>query len=191
MSTPMVFAVHHVTCSNGSMDFNTRLKQLRHDAKLTQQELADALGYSAQSRIGNWEIGTKKPPFDELPRLAAALGVSVGALFGEESQSVRLDPDIVRDVAQALQNAFVAELGLGYSIIEHPDLFAGFYERIAHKEAGIDSPVVYTWLGRRLQELEARQGALDDDGHRASAAHRSNDPGKPGKTHTKASTTHR
>lgn len=87
------------------MEFRHILKRLRQDAKLSQEKLADICGYSGQSRIGNYESGTREPPLAELPVLARALGVSVGTFFGEgglPSQSVRLAPNMLATTAHGL-----------------------------------------------------------------------------------------
>jgi transcriptional regulator with XRE-family HTH domain len=45
------------------MNFATKLKQARHDAGLTQRQLADLLGITPQT-LRNWESGRTVPPTD-------------------------------------------------------------------------------------------------------------------------------
>lgn len=60
--------------------FGSRLRQYRKDRKMTQQELADALGVSNKS-VSRWESGGY-PDVALLGPLAAALGVTVDDLLG-------------------------------------------------------------------------------------------------------------
>lgn len=55
--------------------FGQRLKRLREDRKMTQEQLADACGYRNQSRIGNYESGLRTPSVRQIPVLAKGLGV--------------------------------------------------------------------------------------------------------------------
>lgn len=61
-----------------------RLKALREAKKLSQADLAKIIGWSSASRIGNYELGTRKISADDAIILANALGVSpAGLLFGD------------------------------------------------------------------------------------------------------------
>ena len=60
--------------------FGRRLKSLRTGRGLTQEQLADATELSIES-ISNMERGIFGPRFDNLERIAAALGVEVMDLF--------------------------------------------------------------------------------------------------------------
>lgn len=50
---------------------------------LTQEQLAKLLGVT-QGAVAQWENGLTHPAFNMLPRLAAALGVTVDELIGKE-----------------------------------------------------------------------------------------------------------
>src|SRR5438105_6521841 len=58
-----------------------RLRSLRVDLRLTQQELADLAGVSKQA-IHTYERGRKYPHRSTLGLLAAALGVEVASIAG-------------------------------------------------------------------------------------------------------------
>lgn len=64
------------------LEFGVRLKQLRQQKHLTQQELADQLGVSNKS-VSRWESGGY-PDVATLAPLAKALGVSVDELLGSQ-----------------------------------------------------------------------------------------------------------
>lgn len=57
------------------MDFAQRVKRLREDRGLTQEELAASLGLTRPA-VGRWESGRSKPRLDKLDQLAALLGTS-------------------------------------------------------------------------------------------------------------------
>jgi transcriptional regulator with XRE-family HTH domain len=68
---------------NGVMTFAERLRTLRKRSKLTQEQLAHRAGFSGQSRIANYESGAREPELSELPAMADALSVPVGALIDD------------------------------------------------------------------------------------------------------------
>ncbi len=62
------------------MEFKDRLKQLRIDANLTSEELADKIGVS-RSAIGNYEIGLRTPRIEQLEALADLFNVDIDYLL--------------------------------------------------------------------------------------------------------------
>jgi len=64
--------------------FAKRLKTLRIEKRLTQEELAKTIGLST-SFISSMERGVHAPSFETLESIAKALGVSVRDLFDFES----------------------------------------------------------------------------------------------------------
>lgn len=52
-----------------------RIKRLRKAAGLSQADLADACGWKSQSRVGNYEVGTREPTLADIALMADALGV--------------------------------------------------------------------------------------------------------------------
>lgn len=67
-----------------------RIKRLRNRKGISQQALAEACGWASQSRIGNYESGTRTPSLSDLRLLAPALGVTLTFLAGDED-SQKLD----------------------------------------------------------------------------------------------------
>lgn len=61
-----------------------RLKELRKEKKLTQQELADMIG-TTKLTVSNWENDKHVIKSDKAKKLADFFGVSVGYLLGYES----------------------------------------------------------------------------------------------------------
>lgn len=66
-----------------------RLKSIRESKGLSQVQLARLCGYSAASRIGNYELGERKISADDALVISEALGVSPAELmFGNQSDQV-------------------------------------------------------------------------------------------------------
>lgn len=62
--------------------FGARVRQLRKARKLSQEALALEAGLD-RSYVGSIERGTSNVALINIHRIAAALGVGVGELFGE------------------------------------------------------------------------------------------------------------
>ena len=62
------------------MDIGSKIKLLRQKAGVTQEQLGERLGISAQS-ISKWENGVTMPDISLLPLLSGELGVSIDELF--------------------------------------------------------------------------------------------------------------
>ncbi len=58
-----------------------RIANARHDLGLTQRELADKVGVTAQA-VSKWERGSSCPDIAILDEIADSLGVSVSELLG-------------------------------------------------------------------------------------------------------------
>jgi transcriptional regulator with XRE-family HTH domain len=70
----------------------TRIKNLRLTASMTQEQLAKALGVSAQA-VSKWESGVNMPDILLLPELSVIFGVSIDELFDltDEKRFERID----------------------------------------------------------------------------------------------------
>ena len=62
------------------VQFGKRLKFLRKQSNLTQEQLAESTGLTIES-ISNIKRGLFGPKFDNLEKIAAAIGVEVQELF--------------------------------------------------------------------------------------------------------------
>ena len=78
--------------------FPQRLKELRLEKGLTQQEIAD-LVHVNRVTYTNWEKGKREPSFENLFKLADLLEVSLDSLFGREQMKIKK-----RSPAQLLDN---------------------------------------------------------------------------------------
>ena len=79
------------------LSFGQRLKLLRSEADISQSDLADALGVSAQS-VSKWECDAYCPDLSLLLPLSAVLGVTADCLLGagtnEKEDIERLNKEI-------------------------------------------------------------------------------------------------
>ena len=69
-------------------DFGAHLKHLRHEAGLTQKQLATAIDGSERG-IQNYEIGVRKPTYEILIALADYFDVSLDYLVGRSDDPTR------------------------------------------------------------------------------------------------------
>ena len=69
------------------VEFGNRLRQLRKDRKLTQQQLAELIGVK-NSVISFYEVGERIPSPDILRKLALALHVTADYLLGIERMAI-------------------------------------------------------------------------------------------------------
>ena len=77
--------------------FSERLKQLRIEKGLSQQELADMLCVVRQT-ISKWEKGLSLPDAEMLVKLADALGVSVNELLGIQMENQTTQTEIIEQL---------------------------------------------------------------------------------------------
>ncbi|MGN1340155.1 MAG: helix-turn-helix domain-containing protein [Oscillospiraceae bacterium] len=68
--------------------FNANLRRIRKEKGITQEQLADAVGVSAQA-VSKWEMNSF-PDAALLPGIAEKLGVSIDELFGLRNESMSI-----------------------------------------------------------------------------------------------------
>jgi transcriptional regulator with XRE-family HTH domain len=83
-----------------TQDFHANLRQRRKALRLTQEQLAQRMNISAQA-VSKWEKSSY-PDAEQLPKLAAALNISLDALFGLPAPDDSADP--VQAVVRALHS---------------------------------------------------------------------------------------
>ena len=71
------------------MSIGINIKSLRESKKMTQEQVAEALGISFQA-VSSWERDEYRPDTDKLIRLAELLDVSVSAIVEERSSTFKL-----------------------------------------------------------------------------------------------------
>lgn len=76
-----------------SDSFPDRLRKIREDKGLSQGELASATGLQP-SAVSHFEAGRRSPSFDNLAKLADALGVSIDFLLGRPADASLAGPEM-------------------------------------------------------------------------------------------------
>lgn len=98
--------------SNLDTVFGQRLKEARERQGLSQSQLAER-SQLQPSAIAHFEAGRRKPSFDNVRRLATALGVSSDFLIGVETTvAFRNEEKLTnhdRDYIQGLINRFTGD----------------------------------------------------------------------------------
>lgn len=80
-----------------TMNFETRLYELRKKAGLSQEELANLVGVSRQA-VQKWEAGTSRPDVDNLTALASYFNVTLDWLIlGREPELLQERPVVVEN----------------------------------------------------------------------------------------------
>lgn len=69
--------------------FGERIKTLRIKINISQQELADELGYKTFTTVSKWEANASVPPGKELIKLSSFFDVSTDYLLGLENQPLK------------------------------------------------------------------------------------------------------
>lgn len=90
-------------------NFNERLKKLRREKDLTQENLAEYMGVSPQA-VSRWETGAACPDITALPMLASLFGISVDALLGvDEETKLREIGEIVKAAEEKIDRGITEE----------------------------------------------------------------------------------
>ena len=92
------------------MELHERLKQLRKEKKLTQQELASALNIPYRTLL-NWELNTRKPSYENMIKMQEFFNVSGAYLRGETDIKEAMtwdDPEIMDEVEKQLISSMKA-----------------------------------------------------------------------------------
>ena len=117
------------------MDFGRKIRKLRKEKNMNQQDLADVLGLHMNT-ISNWE--NLEFPFADvkkLSRLAVALGTTVSYLKGEEDVSQQRQPvssEPATEKSDVTETPHISKATLDLEAImkdlvyKYPDLAIGF-----------------------------------------------------------------
>lgn len=76
--------------------FNTNLRRIRKEKGITQEQLAEAVGVSAQA-VSKWEMNSF-PDGAVLPKVAEKLGVSIDELFGLKNENISIYDKVLEHI---------------------------------------------------------------------------------------------
>lgn len=92
------------------LQFKDKIKKLRKEKDMTQEQLAEYMGVSPQA-VSRWETGATCPDIFALPSLAELFGISIDELLGVDEKEKQKD---IRSIIS------VAEEKLNKGIIDEP-----------------------------------------------------------------------
>ncbi|MDR3311214.1 MAG: helix-turn-helix domain-containing protein [Oscillospiraceae bacterium] len=104
------------------MNISEKLRRMRRDRDLTQEDLADAFGVTYQA-VSKWERGESFPDITLLPAIARYFGVTVDALLDDEDERRRKVAEISGEHRKICmeQNSDAAAEYLKTALCEFPD----------------------------------------------------------------------
>ena len=91
--------------------FSKRLRELRKERQLTQEELADSLSLTKQA-VSQWERGIREPGFDTLEMIADFFNVDTDYLIGREDHTTLLLNGIEHELIVRFRELSPAERSL-------------------------------------------------------------------------------
>lgn len=89
--------------------FGQRLRELRKEKRMSQQEMGEILNASQQS-IGNWERGRNFPPEEVVLKVADYFDVSIDYLYGKDVPRWATQDDVV-DLDKMLNDQVAMSFG--------------------------------------------------------------------------------
>ena len=72
------------------LQFKDKIKKLRKEKDMTQEQLAEYMGVSPQA-VSRWETGSTYPDIFALPLLAELFGITVDGLLGVDEKEKQKD----------------------------------------------------------------------------------------------------
>ena len=83
--------------------FGERIRKIRIELGMTQEELATRMGYSSKSTITKIEQGTRDIPQNKIVKFADALGTTPAVLMGWVKEEEGKKNDVLRDIVNKLR----------------------------------------------------------------------------------------
>jgi transcriptional regulator with XRE-family HTH domain len=100
------------------MEVNTRIRKCRMDLGMSQEELAEAVGYTGRSAIARIESGRNKVSISKIPIFAKALHTTEAYLLGVDSKKsveeavITYAQNSTTDTAKALRDHLLSAMKL-------------------------------------------------------------------------------
>ncbi|MCD7733004.1 MAG: helix-turn-helix domain-containing protein [Oscillospiraceae bacterium] len=132
--------------------------------KLSQKELAEAIGAKSFTTVSTWERGGSMPDVETISKLCILFGISVDELFGIENAPAETKLEATESVASALGVKGFDLLGSEYWDLKYPDLaekvkeydgFRSYLESLGYIVKEIPEPVAIP-----IEEFE-KAGKMD------------------------------
>lgn len=108
------------------MEFKENLRYLRYANNMSQDELADRLGYKSFTTVQKWEDGTAFPRVKTLNQMADIFNVDVNHLLNINIRGEQIAVPIIGEV-KAGYDMYADENIMGYEYINNDEYGAGEY----------------------------------------------------------------
>jgi len=128
------------------MEFKNNLRYLRRSNSMSQDELAEKLGYKSFTTVQKWEDGTAFPRVATLKKIADIFDIDVDHLLNLDIRTEQVAVPIV------------GEVKAGYDLYANEDIYG--YEYLSNKEYG---PGEYFYLkvkGDSMIDLRIGEGDI-------------------------------
>jgi transcriptional regulator with XRE-family HTH domain len=135
-----------------------RIKHLRIESAMTQQELADAIGVS-QNAIYNWENGKREPNLKTVEKIAKAFHVSPSKLlYGElDSETAKNLDTVIYNINNNIDDAYLVKYNADNAPkIEESIKLLDDWRKIIWKNEGFNWPIVIQTLISHFLKLNAK-----------------------------------
>lgn len=130
------------------MDFRDRLFDLRRQAGLSQEELANLLGLTRQA-VQKWEAGTSRPDMDNLTALASYFHVSLDYLVtGREDAGSPPPPECASASPPSSEYEPAVSPRPATTVIHH-HYYEGWHYEYKSRRTLFGLPLVHVNIGRR------------------------------------------
>lgn len=106
------------------IDIGNRIKQLRIDKELSQDELAKRCGYTSRSTINKIELGINDIPQSKIKAIAEALGVCVGEILCWDEMDQQHDTKQIQNELKEVELSEAIRKRYGETSVEVLRLYA-------------------------------------------------------------------
>jgi transcriptional regulator with XRE-family HTH domain len=151
------------------VNFADRLKQLREDHQLRQEDIGELLGFG-KSTVSQWEAGIRVPAHDILERLADHFHVTVDYLLGRTDEPRPRGPftlpDFVKGLSPKMQTFLEREAAAGW-----PRIRLLYDADLAGLTASQIEQVLSILVDVKKREEQGEEGASDETRGRETGNH--------------------
>lgn len=137
------------------MELGTKIRKLRTDAKMTQEELAEKLGVSGQA-VSKWENNAAAPDIYTLPKLSILFGVTIDELFDltVEEKLNRIENMLYQEAALSDRTFQETRAFLSEKLQTWPEAgrIEGLIARLYHLRMEYDSVMVSRYTRECMQK---------------------------------------
>ncbi len=127
------------------MSFSEKLKMLRKDRNLSQEEFAELLNVSRQA-VSKWELGEGYPEMEKMIFIAKELHISLDELFSEETGYLpnQTSKEVVQNTGRVMIKSFDGKTLVNCIKVNSSKAFGAKKDEPKYALFGVDST---SWLG--------------------------------------------